>query len=321
MRGAARRAPTRCRAWSRCARARAWRSCRRAATPAWSAARCPPARGARCVLSLGAHEPHPRARPAERHHDRRGGLRARRGAERRGRGRAPVSAFARRRGQLPDRRQPLDQRRRRQRAALRQRARAGARPRSGAARRPRLGRPARPAQGQHRLRPEAAFPRRRGHARHHHRRGAAAATRSPTATATAWIALDSPRAAVELLARCASALGERISRLRAGFARLPRSRARACPATRATRSARRIPGTCWRSSATAARPEALRERVAGAALGRAARRGARAKRRAVARALAHPREHPRGAVHQRQARHLGAGFAACPSSSSAPARR
>ena len=38
----------------------------------------------------------------------------------------------------------------------------------------RLGRAARAAQGQHRLRPEAAVRRRRGHARHHHRRGAEA---------------------------------------------------------------------------------------------------------------------------------------------------
>ena len=92
----------------------------------------------------------------------------------RGRGRPPVSALARRRRQLPDRRQPLDQRRRRQRAALWQRARAGARPGSRAARRPGLGRAARPAQGQHRLRPEAALPRRRRHARRDHRSRAAA---------------------------------------------------------------------------------------------------------------------------------------------------
>ena len=163
------------------------------------------------VLSLSRHEPRAQPRRPQRHHDRRGGLRAGRGAEgRRGR-RAPVSALARRRGQLPDRRQPLHQRRRRQRPALRQRARAGARPRGGAARRPRLGRPARPAQGQHRLRPEAAVPRRRGHARHHHRRGAAplsAADRdapppgSPSAT---------PREAVELLAALRTHVGDRIS--------------------------------------------------------------------------------------------------------------
>ena len=87
----------------------------------------------------------------------------------------PLVACGRR--QLPHRRQPLDQCRRHRRSALRQRARPGARPRSRARGRPRLGRPERSAQGQHRLRPQAAVPRQRRHARHHHRRGAEAVSR------------------------------------------------------------------------------------------------------------------------------------------------
>ena len=48
-------------------------------------------------------------------------------------------------------------------------------------RRARLGRPARIAQGQHRLRPQAALHRRRGNARHHHRGGAEALSRAALA--------------------------------------------------------------------------------------------------------------------------------------------
>ena len=103
-----------------------------------------------------------------------------RGAAGRARPRGSVSAVLAAEGQLHDRRQPVDQRGRHARAALRQHARPRARHRSGAARRPRLGRPARLAQGQHRLRPEAALHRRRGHARHHHR-GRAEAVPPPRA--------------------------------------------------------------------------------------------------------------------------------------------
>ena len=206
------------------------------------------------------HEPHPRARRAERHDDGGGRLRARRGAGRGGGRRAPVSALARRRGQLPDRRQPLDQRRRRQRAALRQRARAGARPRGGAARRPRLERAARPAQGQHRLRPEAAVPRRRGHARRDHRRGAAALSQAHRERHGVDRASPARAQAVELLAALRSRVGDRISAfelvsrncLEAVLAHVPDA---------AIRSARPHPGTCWPSSATAARQRTLRERV------------------------------------------------------------
>ena len=122
-----------------------------------------------------APRPDPRGRPAQRHDHRRGGLRARDRPGGRGRGQPPVPARARRPGLVPDRRQPVEQRRRHQRAALRHGARAGARARGGARRRPHLGRPAQPAQGQHRLRPEAAVHRRRGHARRDHRGRAAPA--------------------------------------------------------------------------------------------------------------------------------------------------
>src|SRR5271165_5508947 len=78
--------------------------------------------------------------------------------------------FPRCRGELSDRRQSVDQRRRHRGAALWQYPRADPGPRGRIARRPRLGRAAGIAQGQYRLRSEAAFYRRRGHPRHHHRR-------------------------------------------------------------------------------------------------------------------------------------------------------
>ena len=86
-------------------------------------------------------------------------------AGRRRRGRPPVAAVARRPGLVPDRRQHREQCRRSERAALRHGARAGPGPRSGAGGRPDLGWAAQPAQGQYRLRPEAAVHRRRRHAR------------------------------------------------------------------------------------------------------------------------------------------------------------
>ena len=120
------------------------------------------------------HEPHPRDRPGQFHDDRRGRLHPRASAAGGRRGRPAVPAEPRRRGQLPDRRQSLDQCRRHRGAALRQYARAELGPRGRAARRADLGRAARAAQGQHRLRPEAALHRRRRHARRHHRRDAEA---------------------------------------------------------------------------------------------------------------------------------------------------
>ena len=121
-----------------------------------------------------APEARPRDRHRQRHHHRRGGRGPEGDPERRRPRRPAVPAEPRRRGLLPDRRQHLDQRRRRAGAALRQYAQPRAGPRGGPARRQRLERPARPAQGQHRLRHEAALHRRRRHARHRHRRGAAA---------------------------------------------------------------------------------------------------------------------------------------------------
>ena len=74
----------------------------------------------------------------------------------------------------------------------------------------------------------------------------------PSATATAWIALDSPRAAVELLGLLRGRLGERLS----AFELISRPASRPCSRTRrancAIRSRAHIPGTCSRSSATAA---------------------------------------------------------------------
>ena len=84
--------------------------------------------------------------------------------------RSPVSSEPWRGRFMHDRRQRLDQRGRRQCAALRHDARARARARSGARRWPRARPAARAQEGQHRLRPQAALHRRRRHARDRHRR-------------------------------------------------------------------------------------------------------------------------------------------------------
>ena len=130
--------------------------------------------GRLAVLSLGRLNRIRALDPAQRHDHGRGRLRARDRPAGGGRGQPPVPALARRPGLLPDRRQPVEQRRRRQRAALRHGARPGAGARGGPRRRPGVGRAARLAQGQHRLRPEAAVHRRRGHAGRDHRGRAAA---------------------------------------------------------------------------------------------------------------------------------------------------
>ena len=114
-------------------------------------------------------EPDPRDRPGQFHDDGRGRLHPRQSAPGGGRSRPAVSAEPRRRGQLPDRRQSVDQCRRHRRLALRQYPRADLGRRGRIARRTGLGRAAWAAQGQHRLRSETAVHRRRGHARHHHR--------------------------------------------------------------------------------------------------------------------------------------------------------
>ena len=92
----------------------------------------------------------------------------------RGAGRRPAAAAEPGgRGLQPDRRQRRHQRRRRERGALRHGARAGAGPGSRAAHGRGVPRPAHAAQGQHRLRPQAAPDRLRGYAGRDHRRGAA----------------------------------------------------------------------------------------------------------------------------------------------------
>ena len=133
-------------------RAAAWRWCRRAATPATAAPATPDERRAvvisvalNRILAVDRKTARFRSRPVVRWQ-----------TCRRRRARIVVPAGAGGRRQLPDRRQPVDQRRWRAGAALRQHARTDAGAGSGAAQWRGLERPARPAQGQHRLRPEAA---------------------------------------------------------------------------------------------------------------------------------------------------------------------
>ena len=120
----------------------------------------------------------PLGRRAERLAHRRSGLRARGTAIRGRRRQSPAADVARLRGQRDARRHRLDQRRRHGGVALWNDACARARARSGAAGRQRARPVDRAAQGQHRLRPEAAIHWRRGHARRRDRRDAAAVSAS-----------------------------------------------------------------------------------------------------------------------------------------------
>ena len=123
-------------------------------------------------------EPGPGDRPGQFHDDGRGGVRAGRSAAGRSGGRPAVPAEPRRRGELPDRRQPVDKRRRDRGTALRQHPRIDPGRRGRIAGRARLERPQRFAQGQYRLRSETALHRRRRDARHHHRRQRSSSSRS-----------------------------------------------------------------------------------------------------------------------------------------------
>ena len=119
----------------------------------------------------------------------------------------PVRAEPRRRGQLHDRRQPRDQRRRHAGRPLRQRARAVPRPRGRHRRGTHLGRPVGPAQGQHRLRPSRPPDRQRRHARHHHRGDAEAASAARGGGDRDGVAADARRGDVAARARARSASG------------------------------------------------------------------------------------------------------------------
>jgi hypothetical protein len=131
--------------------------------------------------------PRPRRRPPRRRPDRRGRRHPGRGAGRSRKGRPPLPPLPRRRGHLLHRRQRRHQRRRRAGPALRQHARAGPRPRGRHRAGRDLGRPAHPAQGQRRLRPQAALHRLGRHPRHRHRRRAQALPRpKDAATSPSW---------------------------------------------------------------------------------------------------------------------------------------
>jgi hypothetical protein len=125
------------------------RAARRQHRPRW---RRGPARG-RAQHRSGArpHESYPRDRPGQFYDDGRGRAHPRRSAagRRRGRPAVPVEPWCR--GELPDRRQPVDQRRRHRGIALWQYPRIDPGPRGRIARRADLGWAAGAAQGQYRL--------------------------------------------------------------------------------------------------------------------------------------------------------------------------
>ena len=103
----------------------------RAATPGLVGGQIPRPDAGEVLLSLGRLHRVRARRSGRQHHHGRGGLHAGGRAAGRGRRRPAVPAQPGRRGQLPDRRQPVDQRRRHPRAPLRQRARSGAGPGGG----------------------------------------------------------------------------------------------------------------------------------------------------------------------------------------------
>ena len=113
--------------------------------------------------------------------DLRIGRHARRSAGRGARRRSAVSAVAGVGRHMHHRRQHLDQRWRPERHRLWQHARSRHRRRGGARRRPHRQRFEQVAQGQHRLRREEPFHRRRRNARNHHRRFAPALSQSARA--------------------------------------------------------------------------------------------------------------------------------------------
>ena len=187
-----------------------------------------------------------------------------------------------------------------QRHPLRHGARPGARARGGAGRRAGLERPADPAQGQHRLRPEAALPGCGRHARRHHRGGPSAVP----ATARAGDLLRRRR-----LARGrARALGPRPRAVRrAGHElradqRLLRRRRLRAPAGRALRPDRALalvrPG---RARLVAARgPGGCRRQLPGRGFRGRPRAGRhpRPERGPARHAVGHARRHQRGDPHR-----------------------
>ncbi len=271
--------------------------------------------GSEIVVSLARMRARSRARSRQRDDHGRSRRDARRGpAGGRGRGSA-VSAVARVRRKLHDRRQPVDERRRHCRAPLRQCARPRARRRGRARRRSRLGWPARLAQGQHRLRPEAALHRQRRDARHRHRGGAEALCRRAHARDRARRRCRTLRVRSTCCGRCKQALGDRLVGIRADQRRRAATRRasiiRTCPirwpGIRGTCCCRRTtaPSThrLLRRSKVRSRRRAEDGIVADATI-------AQSDDQAGA-AVGAAREHQRGAASRRpehQARHLAAGL-------------
>jgi hypothetical protein len=168
-----RRARVRSLRWSACAARPASPWCPRAAIPVSPAAPPPDCVGAPSRAHPLADERGSRGRSGRADHGGRGRLRGAGGAGGSGGRRAAVPGELRRGRLGHGRRHDRHQCRRHQRAALRHDPQPRARSRSRARRRRCRRWPARTAQGQCRLRLEAALHRQRGHARHRHGGGAA----------------------------------------------------------------------------------------------------------------------------------------------------
>ena len=186
----------------------------------------------------------------------------------------------------------------------------------GAARRPRARTALRSAaQGQYRLRPEAALHRRRRHARHHHRRDAEAVPAAARSRDRVSRRSTSVEDVMALFARARAATGDQLT----AFELIPRIGARYGDAPRARHHRSAGAPHPWyvllevSSSQTRQRPARARSRTCSAKRSKPAwsRDGVIAESDdAGARSLAHPRGHGRGAElrgRQHQARRLRAG--------------
>ena len=167
-----------------------------------------------------------------------------------------------------------------------------------------------PAQGQHRLRPEAAFPRRRGNAGRSSPPRCCGCTRSQARLPPPGSALASPRAQRSSCSRRCTSGWASASAPSSSFRGNASKRCLKKPEMFKTLSTTPYP---WYVLAEVGRQRIVRRAAAAPGGGarrlrrarRARRRGDRAEHGEGARPLAHPREHPGGAVHQRQARRLG----------------
>ena len=225
-------------------------SCRRAATPAWSAARCPTTAARRCVLSLARMNRVRAHRRRQPHDDGRSRLRAAGACRRRPPSAGllfPLSLAAEGSctigGNLATNAggtQVLRYGNARELCLGLEVVTADGRD---------LGRPQRPAQGQHRLRPARPVHRQRRHAGHHHRGDAEAVSAAGGAAAPRWPRCRRSRRP----SRCSRWRTSASAPALTGFEVMGDARARAGRASTSRSCASRSPPAPWTRAARALR--------------------------------------------------------------------